>query len=603
MEGVPRRAAWALVALSFIVATPLAVPPLSATSPPSWGSFQPDGGEMFAGGSYYDVRWQVTHGGDPTLFVAINLIGGGFVTAGEFPTGGAAWAWHVPTVDIPSARVRVCAVAYDGSRGCRESAANFSVVMAPPYVGLLSPSDGAENVSLDAPMVLGFDPPPNLTTTSISISPSVPLTATWSTGDTRLTLTHAARFAECTSYALSVATDFGSFTWGFTTLCPSPRVLDFGFVPSVNGSIWVSFSKPMDRLETYATTFPSVPLVATWSQENTYVTLRPSPSFSPCTTYTAEVLGGKDMLGNPGLVVPGPIPNPWTFTTPCPPAAPRGLRISSVPPDGVRVSWTLVTGADLYRVYESSDRFAQWPWTVLGETTNTFFETGHFRDGLVHFYLVRAVAGGAEGPNSTMAVKAELGLTFSYNTTNVLWLSLPYNSTVGRATDISNEITASGIDAVARWDPVAQSTVLWYYFRNRWRGADFTIGPGDGLCIGSVATVPWPIVGTDRTVTLSFRPNPSPSGNVNWISLPWTTDYMSARDIVVDIEGSTGPGANTRIVEVGRWDYSSQDIVTYRWTPAGWAGSDFTVTPGDGTYLRIVAPFDWQPRLLQPPVP
>src|SRR5256885_9756562 len=44
-----------------------------------------------------------------------------------------------------------------------------------------------------------------------------------------------------------------------------------------------------------------------------YVTLRPSPSFEPCTTYTAELFGGKDLLGNPGVVEPGPIPNPFFF--------------------------------------------------------------------------------------------------------------------------------------------------------------------------------------------------------------------------------------------------------------------------------------------------
>src|SRR5881397_4274613 len=86
--GFPKLGAWALVVMSLIVATSIAPPPMSATSPPSWGAFEPDGGEILAGGSYYDIRWNATHGGDPTLFVTIDLIGWGFVTAGDFPTGG-----------------------------------------------------------------------------------------------------------------------------------------------------------------------------------------------------------------------------------------------------------------------------------------------------------------------------------------------------------------------------------------------------------------------------------------------------------------------------------------------------------------------------------
>src|SRR5881628_594174 len=318
--GFPKPGAWALVMLSLIVATSIALPQMSATSPPSWGAFDPDGGEILAGGSYYDIRWNATHGVDPTLFVTIDLIGWGFVTAGDFPTGGAVWKWHVPTVDIPSARIRACAVAYDGSRGCRESSANFSVVMAPPYVGILSPADGAENVSLDAPIILAFDPPPDPSTFQLPIIlPPVPLlSVTWN-GDAVLVLQHYP-FAECTVYAVLLNYPDPSpdpTVWRFTTVCPLPRVLDFGFVAAVNGSLSAAFNKPMDRLETYATISPEVPLTATWNANNTYVTLRPSPSFEPCTIYTAQLFGGKDLLGNPGVVEPGPIPNPFSFTTEC----------------------------------------------------------------------------------------------------------------------------------------------------------------------------------------------------------------------------------------------------------------------------------------------
>ena len=704
MRGRPLRTVGIVGVLVALVALPFAAPPNTATAPPAWGAFLPDGGETLPGGSYYDIQWQATHDTDGTLFVTLSLVPGGFVTAGEFPTGSASWAWQVPTANLPAERIQACAVAYDGSRGCRESSASFAVSMAPPYIGLLSPSDGGENVSLDAPIVLVFDPPPDTTSTTWTVSPAIPWIVTWSSGDTILFLMHSMPFAECTTYAMMVTDGPRSLSFSFTTLCPAPRVLDYGLDPSLGGSIWISFNKPMDRLENYASINPLTLLTPTWTADNTYLVLRPPPpGFFPCTTYTVLVNGGKDMFGNPGLVVSGPAPNPFSFTTECsppyivstspgdgssgvpigepivvtfsepmnwpslvwsilpavaaqlrfqpdvltiepqapygecteytveivsaedmdgvplaqgpvpnpwsftvacpPPPAPRGLGVSPLPPGQIRIAWSPVPVADLYRVYESSDRFAPWPWGVLGETPGPSFDADHLRDGQVHFYIVRAVARGVEGPNSTMGVKAEISLTFSAVATNVAWISLPYDSAYRQGSDVSNDLSPGGIDVVGKWDPARQSTILWYHLRSLWRGEDFTIGPGDGLFIGSVATRSWPIVGTDRTATLSFRPNPSPMANVNWISLPWTNAYKTAREIVVDIEGSTGPTANTRIVEVGTWDSSSQQVVVYQWTPAGWAGSDFSVPPGSGIYLRVVAPFDWEPRLLQVPVP
>src|SRR5437867_3990461 len=612
---------------------------------------------------------------------------------------------------MPSARIRACAVAYDGSRGCRESSANFSVVMAPPYVGILSPAEGAENVSLDAPIVIVFDPPPDPTTFQWPvILPPVPLLViTWTNGDTVLVLQHHP-FAECTLYSVFLTNTDPSpdpTVWRFTTLCPSPRVLDFGFVAAVNGSVWVSFNKPMDRLETYATISPEVPLTATWNANNTYVTLRPSPSFEPCTIYTAQLFGGKDLLGNPGVVEPGPIPNPfsftteclspvtpdvtdtnpanatvdvpiiapvfvnfsrsmdtasvqavfspvvtvnytwtnnnmtlrlnhatlftectgytvtvsgndtngnslgpgvvpnpWSFSTVCPVFAPGNLQVSRVEPDVVRLTWNAAASADSYRVYESSSRFAIWPWAVLGTTTATSFDAiPHLTDGATHYYIVRAVRSFAVSGNSTMGAKIQMNVAFNTATSNIRWFSLPYRSDYAKASDITNELGSSKIDVIAKWNPATQTPTLYYYFRGAWRGTDFSIAAGDGLYLGSGNAFSWVIVGTDRAISMSFTLNDGTLGDVNWISLPWAGAYRSARDIVIDIEGSTGPGASTRIIEIAEWDYSSQRLVTYRWTTAGWTGSDFAVTPGDGAYLRVAAAFDWQPRLLQPPVP
>jgi hypothetical protein len=145
--------------------------------------------------------------------------------------------------------------------------------------------------------------------------------------------------------------------------------------------------------------------------------------------------------------------------------------------------------------------------------------------------------------------------------------------------------------------------VIYYYFRGAWHGTDFTIGAGDGLWLGSRSTFTWVIVGTDRAVTLSFTRNAAPLGNTNWISVPYTGTYLDASDLVVDIEGSTGAGANTKIVEVVKWDSATQSYVRFFWSPTGWTGTDFALAPGDAVYFTIVSSFSWQPRLVTPEVP
>ena len=138
----------------------------------------------------------------------------------------------------------------------------------------------------------------------------------------------------------------------------------------------------------------------------------------------------------------------------------------------------------------------------------------------------------------------------------------------------------------------------------QWRGTDFVISPGDGLYVGSVSSFTWVVVGTDQAIPLQFLFNLPPATNLNFLSLPYTANYMRASDLVFDIEGDVGGAANTRIVEVAKWDGVSQSaLFLFEWTPAGWVGSDFTIGPGESVVFQIVASFTWQPKLMTPEVP
>jgi hypothetical protein len=230
-----------------------------------------------------------------------------------------------------------------------------------------------------------------------------------------------------------------------------------------------------------------------------------------------------------------------------------------------------------------------------------FNATGHLDDGFPHYYVVRAVVGSAEGPNSTMAVKLPLVVPFDPGRTNLYWLSLPYRNGFGRASDIAGALPAGSLDIVARWDPENATLPYHYYFRDAWRGQDFPIRVGEGFLLGSLRPFSWVVVGTDTVYSLSFVSGPATS--VHWISLPYTGPYARASDLVLDIEGSLGPSANTKITEVGLWDGIAQAPVPFYWTPTGWTGLDFDLPPGGGVYLRVVSDFAWLPRLLTPEVP
>jgi len=254
-----------------------------------------------------------------------------------------------------------------------------------------------------------------------------------------------------------------------------------------------------------------------------------------------------------------------------------------------------VPSADLYRIYESADRFAAFPWGELGTTTATTLDADHLADGQTHFYIVRAVRSGLEGANSTMGVKIAKSIDHSSTSANIYWFSLPYHSSYARASDISNELTSTKISVVAKWNPASQRPSLWYYFRNKWRGTDFTISPGDGLYIGSVSAFSWAIVGTDADVFLSFTLNNPPKKNVNWISIPYTGTYSTASDIADELTSNA-------VTEIGMWDPTTQSTKRWYWTGSTWAGDDFAFNPGDGIYITIVSDFDWQPILITPEV-
>jgi len=497
----------------------------------------------------------------------------------------------------------------------------FETEVLGPWLVSTDPANATTGVALDKDIEVVFSEAIDTTTLVWSINPPEGgvWTEEWSSDNITLYLNHSLLFTENQTYDVQIACNDTSGNpldpgkgvpnpWWFKTGGAVPYIVTTvpydGETDVVLGrNIEVTFSEAINTATYTWTINPLVPGSWTeeWSAGDTVLYLNHTNPYAMFTTYTVEITFAEDLSGLP--LGPGPVPNPWAFTTIT--GAPYNLEVERAPPDMI-INWDPVPGAIMYSIYESQDSFAAWPWALLGTSgVPTYTHVGGHDDGLTHFYIVRAFNGVVETENSTMGAKAHLSFTqpVSPMLTDINWLSLPYNSIYATASDIANELTDAKIRAVGKWDPAKQKAITYTYAKGKWRGVDFPISPGDGIFIaGLQQDFDWVINGTDSEITLNFVHYPKYTKNTNWISVPYTGIYNTASSIVIDIEGSlmTVPG---KIVEVGKWNATTQTAETFYWDGGAWIGTDFTIEAGDGIYIQIISSFGWMITLLTPTVP
>jgi len=499
----------------------------------------------------------------------------------------------------------------------------FRTTVGNPYVIDTNPQDGDTGVSISATVYVNFSTSMDTATVQWALTPpDVIFSSSWMNNNVTLILTPLSLLSELTLYEINITggmdesgnplvRDKGAPNpWTFTTGVVPPYIVstdpanDTSGVP-VGQPIEVVFSEEMDQISVAWTINPGIMLIPSWSAGNTTVTFTHADLMT-CQQYQVEITSALDMQGL--SLVPGPVPNPWWFTTECPVdvGPPTGLQVIRTFPDTVTVTWNPVQNATSYLVYDTQNRFDPFPWVsvVSVPVPQTSYDfVGHLDDGLTHYYIVTAYNSSSmiAGANSTMGVKIHKDFSYDPSASNIYWMSLPYNSIYIKASDIVAELTSSNIVALGKWDRTAQKVLVYYHIRGRWRGNDFNIQPGDGFYVGTISTFSWYITGTDRSMGLSL-PYSMNKMNEHWISVPYTGIYSMASDIVIDIEGHTGPGSNQDIIEIGRWDPVTHTIMIYQYTPTGWTG-DFNIYPGDGIYIKVVNTFTWTPELITPEVP
>ena len=94
---------------------------------------------------------------------------------------------------------------------------------------------------------------------------------------------------------------------------------------------------------------------------------------------------------------------------------------------------------------------------------------------------------------------------------------------------------------------------------------------------------------------LSLAPN---EGNTDyvWISLPYNSEYETASDIVMELEGAlTGPDLDSKISMIRKINPSTQVYSSFLYEDEfeEWTGDDFTITPCDGICLLVTSSFNW----------
>ena len=205
----------------------------------------------------------------------------------------------------------------------------FSTTGAGTYIVQTDPYNGQLGVPLNQSIIVWFSQPMNASSVNWVVNPFIGYQPTWSNSNMTLTLDHPILYDACQEYEINISgLDLNGQPlvpgpvpnpFSFTTDCGNPYIVqtdpydgEVNVDPDRNITIW--FSEPMDTSTVIWTLAPD-PLgwMMNWSANETVLFLNHSNLLSQCTMYSVAVIYGEDKDGNP--LVPGPVPNPWNFTT------------------------------------------------------------------------------------------------------------------------------------------------------------------------------------------------------------------------------------------------------------------------------------------------
>jgi hypothetical protein len=214
--------------------------------------------------------------------------------------------------------------------------------VAPPLILSTHPANGSLH-DPSAALVLAFSEPMNASSVSLTTSPDPGgWAANWSADLTVATFSHSP-FPQGSSVAATVtgsdaagnrlAAGGAPNPFSFRTAdLTRPRIVaafpaaGAGRVES-GTPVVLSFSEAMEPASAMVSLSPDPGGVAwSWSNGETELTIGHDP-LAPATSYTVHLSGARDTSGN--ALEPGPVPNPWNFTTV--PAQPKLAAVTIIP--------------------------------------------------------------------------------------------------------------------------------------------------------------------------------------------------------------------------------------------------------------------------------
>ncbi len=242
-----------------------------------------------------------------------------------------------------------------------------TTIGAEPFIQTTNPANGDTGVPLAADIVITFSEAMNTGTVVWSFSDATintSFTPSW-TANTILTLSHSTPFTECINYTVNILSgrdaddNFALIggpvpnPWWFIALCNNPVITrttpaDGATEVALDATIEVEFNMAMDTpTVTWTFSGPALSDPPAWnSPTNTIATFTHITDFMECTVYTMQIIAGDSTTGQP--LVAGPVPNPWSFTTICPPNA------TLTAPAGGEV-WTGTTSHDVTWTMSDND--------------------------------------------------------------------------------------------------------------------------------------------------------------------------------------------------------------------------------------------------------
>lgn len=306
--------------------------------------------------------------------------------------------------------------------------------------------------------------------------------------------------------------------------------------------------------------------------------------------------------------------------------APSGLEVTQN--DTItELKWSTSGDAESYNVYHAtgaSGKFNTFPegWTIIATVLPTPTYTTHsyadITGNTYTYYLVTSMEGTTESAKSSMGVKTVLGFTYTEGAKNTYRISLPYVSQYDNASDVvtylegSLTTTPTKINNISLWIPSTQSFVPYGYKESvgAWVGTDWSVDPYglsmNAMYLHAISSFNWVVTGTDVSTPLIFNYNSGMTANNNKRMIPYTSNYATVSDIVLEIEGAMN--TNTKINRLSVWVPSTQSYSAYNYNTGmqSWLGTNFNIIPGDALNINVsgnTSSFTWQPTLKYPSIP